>query len=60
MSPVLKVFAPCIGGVALIFIVNAVVSGSGWLLPTVVIAGIGCITAGIVIMKDKRNRKTFC
>ncbi|EHQ36327.1 hypothetical protein Metlim_2268 [Methanoplanus limicola DSM 2279] len=56
MPPVLKVFAPCIAGAAFLFIVNAVVSGSGWLLPTVVIAGIGCITAGVIVMNDKRNR----
>lgn len=55
MASTLKIFAPCIGGAAIILIVNAVVSGSGWLLPTIVIAGIGCITAGIIVMNDKRT-----
>jgi len=50
MPPALKVFAPCIAGAGILLVANAVISGSGWLVPTAVIAGGALTVAGIIIL----------
>jgi hypothetical protein len=55
MRPKLIMAAPCVAGAGILLIVNAVISGSGWLVPTGVIAGAGCIMAGIVVLIGRRK-----
>lgn len=50
MYPGLKVFAPCIAGAGILLVANAVISGSGWLVPTAVIVGAALTVAGIIIL----------
>ena len=49
MHPGLKVFVPCIAGTGLLLIVNAAISGSGWLVPMAVIVGAALTVAGTII-----------
>ncbi len=46
----LRMFAPCIASAGILLIVNAVLSGTGLLVPTMVIVGAALTMAGIIIL----------
>jgi hypothetical protein len=56
MHPGLKMFAPCIAGTGLLLIVNAAISGSGWLVPMAVIVGAALTMPGIIIRTSGKQK----
>jgi hypothetical protein len=56
VHPGFKVFAPCIAGAGILLIVNAVISGTGWLVPTMVIIGAALTMAGIIILASGKPK----